>query len=111
MDKAMPVLEKEKVMRDIAKYLMKNPKTDTNAMRYVIYNELREEGIIGRVTDRKYGGTSAYDKIVSDEDALLINECIYDLLYSRVITPGVNAHELSLPFIHVSDVEKLKEYL
>ncbi len=108
--KAKPVLEKEKVMRDIAKHLIENPKTDISAMRYVIYNDLREKGIIGRINESRHGGSITYDKEVSDEDALLINECIYDFLYSRVITPGVNANELSLPFVHVSDMEKLEDY-
>lgn len=55
--------------------------------------------------------TSYFTRSVSDKDALLINNCIYDLLYSRVITPGVNESNLELSFVHVSDESKLNEYL
>lgn len=45
---------------------------------------------------------------ISDRDALLINEIIYDLISKRILTPGVNRSNLDLPHVHVSDMDKLE---
>ena len=37
-----------------------------------------------------------------------MNDCIYDLLNSQIIMPGNNGDYKDLPWIHVSDEEKLK---
>ena len=108
---AKPVLVKEQVIKSIAEHLKGNPKTSIDNIRNSIYAGLREKGVIGRVSERKHGMTTTFDRDISDEDALLINECIYDLLYSRAITPGVNRDNLDLPHLHVTDKSKLEKYL
>src|SRR5699024_3640478 len=102
---------KEQVMKSIVEYLVENSKTSIDNIRSSIYAGLKEEGVIGRITEREHGMTTTFDRSISDEDALLINECIYDLLYDRVITPGANSDELNLPFVHVTDKNKLDSYL
>lgn len=108
---AKPVLEKEQVMKEIAEHLTENPKTSIDRIRSSIYARLNSEGIIGRITERGHGMTTTFDRDISDEDALLINECVYDLLYDRTITPGANSDQLNLPLVHVTDNSKLKKIL
>lgn len=108
---AKPVLKKESVMKEIAEFLNLNPKTQIESIRGEIKGRLRSQGIIGPQEKYQGGGVYRYDVRISSEDALLINECIYDLLYSRILTPGVNSDNLELPHVHVSDFEKLKSYL
>lgn len=110
-NKAKPVLEKKTAMREIAGYLLKNSETNIDSIRAFVRHRLEHEGIVGEKTKHQGGAIYTYNVRMSDEDALLINECIYDLLYSRVITPGVNSSNLDLPFIHVSNLDKLSEYL
>jgi|SRR5690625_2409149 len=109
--KAKPVLEKEQVMKEIAEYLTENRKTSIDSIRGSIYARLISDGVIGMIMEREHGMTTSFDREISDEDALLINECIYDLLYDRVITPGTSSDLLDLPFIHVTDDNKLNKYL
>jgi len=110
-DKAEPTLNKTTAMKEISNYLLKNPKTNIDSIRAAIKHRLEHEGIIGEQSKRQGGGIWTINVKMSDEDALLVNECIYDLLYSRVITPGINLDNLELPFVHVSDRGKLEEYL
>ncbi|NCT38839.1 hypothetical protein GTW56_23145 [Bacillus sp. EB93] len=53
-------------------------------------------------------GAATYNRKISDQDIQLINECICDLLNSRVIQPGINDVNQDLPWISVSDKEKLE---
>jgi len=111
-DKSAPVeLEKTKTMKEICRFLLDNPKTQITAIRGAIKTQLHVRGKIGDLTKRQGNATWTINVDMHDDDYLLINECIYDLLYARVITPGVHAHNLDLPFIHVSDKEKLQQYL
>lgn len=108
---ALATLEKTQTMKDITRFLLENPKTMISAIRESIKNELYDRGIIGKQTKIEGGETLSYDLDMHNDDYLLINECIYDLLYKRVLSPGINANNLDLPYVHVSDNEKLKQYL
>lgn len=104
------MLMKSQVMSEIVEYLTKNPITQIAAIRSAITQRLYDESIIGEITEARGMVRETFTRRISNEDALLINKCIYDLLYARVITPGANADNLELPFLHVSDKDKLEEY-
>jgi hypothetical protein len=104
-------LSKHEVQRLIAKHLETNPKTQLRAMQNVVERELELKGIIGEKTEGNQYIRHTWTERISDHDALLINEVIYDFLYGRIITPGIDSANSELPWVHVSDKEKLKEYL
>lgn len=111
-EKSAPVmLDKTQTMEEICEFLLENPKTQFSAISESIKSHLYARGVIGKQIKSHGGGVMTYEIDMHHDDYLLINECIYDLLYKRVITPGVNAHNLDLPFVHVSDLEKLKQYM
>ena len=111
MYQSEPVLNKKDTLTIIARLLMEKQKTSINSLRESVKTILRDNGVIGPFSETKGGGTYHYNKSISDEDILLVNECIYDLLYTRVITPGIDEANLELPWIHVSDGERLKSFL
>lgn len=99
-------LSKEDIFRMIVKHLDVFPLTSIEAIREVIRSSLNQRGLIGGIT--KQTGAATYNRKISDQDIQLINDCICDLLKSRVIQPGINDDNLDLPWISVSDKEKLK---
>ncbi|WP_041059763.1 hypothetical protein [Jeotgalibacillus campisalis] len=112
MNQAKPYFDtKEPILTILCEYLKKEPKTDIGTLRNLPLRELQEKNLIGEVTQHSGGMTMTSHKDASDKDVLLINDCIYDLLYDRVLTPGVNVHNQDLPFVHVSSFEKLNSYL
>ena len=108
---ADPILEKSEVMEVIVHFLKENPRTQIAALRNAAMQRLYDENLIGTITQNNGMMRETFERRISDHDALLINDCIYDLLYARIITPGINADNLDLPFLHVSDKKKLEEYL
>lgn len=84
------------------------PLTSLEAIREVIRSSLKQRGLIGGMTKQTGADNVTYNRKISDKDIQLLNDCIDDLLYSRVIQPGINDDNLDLPWIHVSDKEKLK---
>ena len=109
--RARPVLNKDEVLKLFANHLSDNKYSSIYNLKSLIERQMTSQGIIGEITEGNSMYRTTFNRRISDEDALLINECIYDLLYTRVITPGNNADNLELPWIHVSDDEKLKELL
>lgn len=108
---ADPVLEKDEVMQIIVNFLKEQPRTQIHSVRKAVERKLEAENVIGSITEGNAYHRTTYNRRISDKDALLINECIYDLLYARVLTPGIDSSNLELPFIHVSDSEKLEKFL
>lgn len=108
---AEPLLEKSEVIKVIIQFLKENSYTQIAAIRNVVMKKLSDQKIIGTISESYGMVRETYDRRISDKDALLINECIYDLLYNRTITPSCNADNLELPFVHVSNKEKLEDYL
>jgi hypothetical protein len=104
-------LSKVEVQRIIARHLDSNQKTQMAAMRDAVERELERQGIIGEKTEGNQYMRRTWTERISDHDALLTNEVIYDFLYGRIITPGYDSANRDLPWVHVSDNEKLKEYL
>lgn len=105
-------MEKQEILKATLQYLSKNPYTQLSALEENVNAILRDKGIIGKKQDHRGGGTYTTTVRISNETALLVNEVIYDLLYKdRVITPGVDNANLRLPFVHVSDLNKLNELL
>lgn len=102
-------LSKEDIFRMIVKHLNVFPLTSIEAIREVIRSSLNQRGLIGGIT--KQTGAVTYNRKISDQDIQLINDCICDLLKSRVIQPGINEVNQELPWISVFDKEKLKTYL
>lgn len=99
-------LSKEDIFRMIVKHLDVFPLTSIEAIREVIRSSLNQRGLIGGIT--KQTGAATYNRKISDQDIQLISDCICDLLNSRVIQPGINEVNQELPWISVSDKEKLK---
>lgn len=105
----MMTLSKKEIQSIIVKFLEENPETQLASIRGSVEHVLRVKGEIGEKTEGNQYSRRTWVERISDKDALLINEVIYDLLYSRVITPGLNRDNLELPWVHVSNKEKLKE--
>ncbi|MFS0763328.1 hypothetical protein [Peribacillus phoenicis] len=101
-------LTKEDIFRMIVKHLDVFPLTSVEAIREVIRSSLNQRGLIGGITKRTGPASITYNRKISDQDIQFINDCICDLLNSRVIQPGINDDNLDLPWISVSDKEKLK---
>ncbi|TDL91540.1 hypothetical protein E2R55_00165 [Vibrio vulnificus] len=99
-------LSKDDIFRMIVKHLDVFPLTSLEAIREVIRSSLNQRGLIGGIT--KQTGAAIYNRKISDQDIQLINDCICDLLKSRVIQPGINEVNQELPWISVADKEKLK---
>lgn len=55
--------------------------------------------------------TRTFESDIPDEDALIINESVYDLLYDRTITRGANSDQLNISFVHVIDNNILNKHL
>ncbi|MBT2646987.1 hypothetical protein J7E52_09685 [Bacillus sp. ISL-34] len=104
-------LTKEDIFRMIVKHLDVFPLTSLEAIREVIRSSLNQRGLIGGMTKQTGAASLTFNRKISDQDIQLLNDCICDLLYSRVIQPGINDDNLDLPWIHVADKEKLKTYL
>ncbi|MGE7877914.1 hypothetical protein [Peribacillus muralis] len=101
-------LSKEDILKMIVRHLSVFPLTSLGAIREVIGSSLKQRGMITGVTEHIGRSEAAYNRNISEEDIRLINDCIYDLLDSRIIMPGNNGDHLDLPWIHVSDQAKLK---
>ncbi|PFS02960.1 hypothetical protein [Bacillus thuringiensis] len=102
-------MTKEDILKIIINKLEQTPRTQLNSLRSAVKEELRSRGLYGEVT-RQQGNLRITENLrVDTQTALLTNEVIYDLLYGRVITPGMDEHNLDLPWIHVSSLEKLAQ--
>ncbi|WP_141994727.1 MULTISPECIES: hypothetical protein [Bacillaceae] len=101
-------LSKDDIFRMIVKHLDVFPLTSLEAIREVIRSSLKQRGLIGGMNKQTGAANVAYNRKISDQDIQLLNDCICDLLYSRVIQPGIDDDNLDLPWIHVSDKVKLK---
>ncbi|MFJ8070070.1 hypothetical protein ACIQZD_14120 [Peribacillus sp. NPDC096447] len=101
-------LSREDIFRMIVKHLDVFPLTSLEAIREVIRSSLNQRGLIGGMTKQTGAASITYNRKISDQDIQFINDCICDLLNSRVIQPGINDDNLELPWISVSDKEKLE---
>ncbi|KWW21430.1 MULTISPECIES: hypothetical protein [Peribacillus] len=101
-------LSKEDIFKLIVRHLSVFPLTSIGAIREVIGSSLKQRGLISGVTEHFSGSAAIYNRNITDEDIRLMNDCIYDLLNSQIIMPGNNGDYKDLPWIHVSDEEKLK---
>jgi hypothetical protein len=72
---------------------------------------LTERGEIGTITTGNQYYSTTRDVPLSDQDALLINEVVWDLIVERVITPGIDNLNNEWPWLHVSNMDKLKQML
>ncbi|HDR7601017.1 TPA: hypothetical protein QCX65_004458 [Bacillus mycoides] len=84
-------MTKEDILRIVVSRLEQAPYTQLASLRNAVKEKVAPQTRVDKKT------------------ALLTNEVIYDLLYGRVITPGMDEHNLDLPWIHVSSPEKLAE--
>jgi hypothetical protein len=102
-------MEKSEVIKIILSYLGEEPFTQIASLRKAVENELIKQGVMGvKNTGNQYMRTT-WNEPIPNKEALLINEVVYDLIYERVLTPGINRDNLELPFVHVSDKKKLNE--
>lgn len=104
-------LSKKEIQHIIAHYLNSHEKTRIGSVFDSVKKVLEDKGEIGEIIERSSMLTIKHYERISSDDALLTNEVIYDFLYERIITPGIDRNNLELPFLHVSDKEKLKKYL
>lgn len=74
----------------ILEYLMENSYTNINDIRYHLMEvfKLRNEKVL-------------------QEDLLYVNSIIWDYISNRILTPGKDVDNLDLPYVHVSNREKL----
>ncbi|NGQ95025.1 hypothetical protein G3578_07475 [Brevibacillus sp. SYP-B805] len=104
-------MTKEEVLQATLRFLKDNPKTQFAAIHENIKNILKARGEIGAITTgNQYYSTTQYVDI-SDSDAMLVNEVIYDLIIERVLTPGVDKHNLNFPFLTVTSMDRLNRFL
>ncbi len=75
----------------ILEYLKENPYTNIIEVRDHTTKALQMRGVE-----------------IDDNTVLLINSIIWDLICERILTPGKNMDNLDLPFIHVDNMDKLK---
>jgi hypothetical protein len=104
-------MDKKEVMLETIRYLISNPETQVAAIRQNIIRILTDRGEIGQITTGNQYMRTTREVRISDRNALLINEIIWDLIMERILTPGINADNLEWPWLHVNDKEKLKEKL
>ncbi|MDZ4452790.1 hypothetical protein ORM34_18075 [Bacillus cereus] len=103
-------MNKNEILKIVITKLEQTPHTNLDSLKGAIKEELRRRGQYGEVTRQLGGNLSVTENLRMDnKTALLTNEVIYDLLYGRVITPGMDEQNLDLPWIHVSSQEKLAE--
>jgi hypothetical protein len=104
-------MEKVEIRKEIIKFLEQTPYTQASAIRYHVESIMKERGEIGVKTTGDQFQRFTTEVPISDSDALFISEVIYDLLAERIITPGVDRSNLKWPFLHVSNMERLKQKL
>jgi hypothetical protein len=105
-------MKKEELLKIILDFLKENQRTQLASIRSHIDTILREKGIIGIHQQHIGGAIHTTNVRTPDETALYINDIIYNLMYrDRIITPGYNKDNLDLPWLHVSDLEKLDQLL
>lgn len=102
-------MEKDQILKIVLEYLEREPYTQIHSIRRVVEHELKNRDVMGQKTKGNQFVSTTWFEGIPNKEALLINEVIYDLLYERVLTPGINQSNLELPFIHVSNMEKLKK--
>lgn len=104
-------ITKREIESLVASYLNNYPQTQTGYVRQFLETVLAEKGIVDSQDTGGQNYSVTREITLSDKKALLINEVIYDFLYMRIITPGIDKNNLELPFIHVNDMDKLKKFL
>ncbi|XOK61172.1 hypothetical protein ACJ7K1_32635 [Paenibacillus elgii] len=102
---------KEELLQIILKFILEKPKTQAAEIHQHVFEILKQRGLVGEKTTRHPGYTSTTFVRMSDSDAMLVNEIIYDLIILRVLTPGINADNLEWPWISLTSEEKLRTYL
>ncbi|MFE3978716.1 MULTISPECIES: hypothetical protein [unclassified Priestia] len=105
-------MDKKEIFIETLKFIKQNPHTQFAEIKRNIESILKARGIIGEKREHIGGGILTRNIRTPDETALKINEVFYDLLYKeRILTPGINDDNLNLPFVHVSDMDRLEELL
>lgn len=104
-------MNKNEMTKIILKYLQRHPKTQYGEVKHQVETELARRGITGQIQSRQGNVNMTRNVRISDDDALLINQVIWDLISERVLTPGINRDNFQWPFFHVSDMSKLDEKL
>lgn len=102
---------KPELMKLISEYLLQEQFYQIDHIHSYVEQYLRDNRVIGEMVDAQPMMRTSYNRRISNEDALLINECIYDLIFERALTPGFNRDSLELPFIHLSNKDVLNKYL
>lgn len=104
-------MKKEEVLIETLRYLRNSPRTQVESIRGNIKSILQSRGEIGEITTGgQYLRTTRYVDI-SNEDAMLINEVIYDLISERILTPGIDRNNIEWPWLSVTNMDKLNEKL
>ncbi|MTI47052.1 hypothetical protein [Sporosalibacterium faouarense] len=78
----------------VLEFLKENPYTTIENIRNNVISAIKERGLEA-----------------SKNDVLLINTIIWDMIMNRILTPGIDENNLDLPYIHVSNMDKLKNKL
>lgn len=109
--KPKAVLTKKEAFNLLGKILKEEPKTQMAKVFLSVKDILKSRGDIGKRTVKESNLRISGDVKLHETDYLLINECFYDLLYGRVITPGIDESNGELPWIRLSNEENLKKYM
>ena len=109
--KSKSVLTKEEAFNLLGEILKKHPKTQMAAVLSSVKKVLESRGDIGEKTVKSSNVTTTGNVELHETDYFIINECFYDLLYGRVITPGINERNGELPWIRLSNEKNLGKYM
>lgn len=105
------VLTKEETFNLLGEILKENSKTQMATIFSRVKDILKSRGDIGEKTVKVSNSIITENVGLHKADYLIINECFYDLLYGRVITPGIDENNGKLPWIRLSNEGNLKKYM
>ena len=103
---------KEEMQEIVCSFLAKNPKTQFKFIQEDVENVLKCRGEVGKKLIISQDQQVVVEQIrISDEDAIMLMEIVYDLIVERVITPGIDSERLFWPFLTVTNKNKLKNIM
>lgn len=103
---------KEEMREVVCGFLINNPKTQLKFIQEDVENVLKSRGEIGKKLIISQDQQVVVEHVrMSDEDAIMLMEILYDLIVERVLTPGFDSERLFWPFLTVTNMNKLKNIM
>lgn len=101
-------MNKNEIEQIILSHLQTSPQTQLAAIRHSVEKELEKQGKCGEIVTRSGSVTHTRYEPMSKETAMFINEIIWDLIIERILTPGIDSANPSLPWISVTNLDKFQ---